>query len=146
KVAQIDIVAEGSADNLAARIDDQHDLWLWVVPYRLRMQTDVGAETDRGHRLRLGEHLGVRPDADLEILRPESMGGQRRFEPRSVFRSRANLGEGRADLGHQAFAPGGRLAWVAPALFFDHPFDEAGRERNAGGLDRLQIDWCEEPG
>eukprot|EP01038_Epipyxis_sp_PR26KG_P000340 gene340-474_t len=35
------------------------------------MNTDRVTTSDRRHRLRLGEDLGVRPDADFEILRPQ---------------------------------------------------------------------------
>ena len=51
----------------------QHDLRLGVVPLRLRMDADLGAGADRGHRRPLGEDLGVRADADFEILRPDAL-------------------------------------------------------------------------
>ena len=44
-----------------------------IVPFRLRMDADLGAQPDRRHRLRLGEDLGVGPDAHLEVLRPGAL-------------------------------------------------------------------------
>jgi hypothetical protein len=38
---------------------------------RLRVDADLGAGADRAHRLRLGEDLRRRADADLEVLRPQ---------------------------------------------------------------------------
>ena len=46
---------------------------------RDRVQADHRAPADRGHRLALGEDLGVRADADLEILAPQPLGLQRRL-------------------------------------------------------------------
>ena len=51
------------------------------------MDADVGAGADRRHRLRLGEDLGVRTDADLEVLRPRALRDQRVLEPRRLGRA-----------------------------------------------------------
>ncbi len=52
---------------------------------------------DRRHRLRLGEDLGVRADADLEVLRPRALRDQRVLEPRGLRRARTHLREVVAD-------------------------------------------------
>ena len=67
-VAQIDIVSEARADNLPSARGDDHNLRLGIVPGRHRMQSHIRTETDRRHRLALGENLRVGADADLEIL------------------------------------------------------------------------------
>ena len=73
-VAQVDVVAERRAPDPAAAVDREHHLGLGVVPARDRVQPDLGAPADRRHRLALGEDLGVRADADLEVLAPEPLG------------------------------------------------------------------------
>ena len=73
-VAQVDVVAERRAADPAAAVDRQHDLGLGVVPARDRVQADRRARAHRRHRLALGEDLGVGPDADLEVLRPQPLG------------------------------------------------------------------------
>src|SRR3546814_6724159 len=40
EIAQIDVVAEGRADDFAPRIDDQHHLRLGIVPGRIRPPAD----------------------------------------------------------------------------------------------------------
>src|SRR5918993_1232538 len=69
-VAQIDVVAERGADDLAAAGGDHGDLRLRIVPGGDRMQADIGAEADRRHRLAFGEDFGIRADAYFQILRP----------------------------------------------------------------------------
>src|SRR5688500_4092501 len=54
-VAQVDVVAESDTHDGARAIDDEHQLRLGVVPYRLGMNAHARAEPHRGHRRALGE-------------------------------------------------------------------------------------------
>src|SRR5690606_14472592 len=65
-VPQVDVVAERRPDDSPCARRDHGYLRLGIVPAGDRMQPDIGAETDCGHRLAFGEYLGVRADADLE--------------------------------------------------------------------------------
>ncbi len=93
-VAQVHVVAEARAPDPPAAVDRQHHLRLGVVPLRHRMQADRRAPADRRHRLALGEDLGVRPDAHLEILAPQPLAPAAppwpRPPPRSPARCRAS--------------------------------------------------------
>jgi hypothetical protein len=71
-VAQVDVVAERRADD-APSGTPQHHFRLGVVPVRAGVQPGVRAGADGGHRRALGEDLGVRADADLEILAPRAL-------------------------------------------------------------------------
>ena len=57
-------------DDASVLVGDHRDLGFRIVPGRHRVEPDVGAMADRRHRLALGEDLGVRADADLQILGP----------------------------------------------------------------------------
>ena len=77
EVAQIDVVAERRSDRLALWIDGQHHFRLGIVPVRIGADADLGAPANGGENRHLGEDLGVRPDRDFEILRPEAVLDQR---------------------------------------------------------------------
>ena len=62
------------------RVHHQHHLGLRVVPAGDRMQARLHAVADGRHRLRLGEDLGVRADADLQVLRPRALLDQHALE------------------------------------------------------------------
>ena len=79
-VAQVDVVAQGSADDAAVGGDREHDFRLGIVPGRQRMKSRIHAGADRGHRLRLGEDFRIRSDADFEILAPHVVRDQRVLE------------------------------------------------------------------
>ncbi len=108
------------------------------------MQADFRAETDRGHGLALGEHLGVRADADLQILRPGVARDQRLLQFHGRFGAGHDLREILADQFVQLRADLARLGRIATGLFLDHALQEADRERHASRLDRRQIDRREQ--
>ena len=59
------------------------------------MHAGVHAGADRGHRLRLGEDLGVRADADLQVLAPGALLDQHLLQPHGLGRARASACSGR---------------------------------------------------
>ena len=95
---------------------------------------------DRGHRLALGEDLGVRPDADLEILGPHALRDQRLLERHRRGRAGLQLGEivadQRRDLGADRR---GRSASprACSSITRSSMRDDEG---DARGLHRLQVD------
>ena len=112
---------------------------------RLRVDADLGTGADRRHRLRLGEDLGVRTDADLEILRPRALraisASLSRAPPASPgARSRGRRRSARDQRPRTASA----LRRVAARLLLDHALEHARDEGDAGGLDRLQVAGREE--
>ncbi len=145
EVAQVDVVAERRADRLAAAVHRQHDFGLGIVPFRLRMDADLGADADRRHRRRLGEDLGVRSDADFEILRPGALRDQRLLDARRLVRSRAHVREIVADQRDERRAHRLGLRRIAARLLLDHALQHARHERDAARLDRLQVARREEP-
>ena len=95
EVAQVDVVAERGADDAAAAVDGEHDLRLGIVPLPTSGWMPISAPVpDRRHRLRLGEDLGVGPDADFEVLRPHALRDQHVLEPRAPAASRAGCRAG----------------------------------------------------
>ena len=147
EIAQVDVVAERRADDAPVRGDDQHRLRLGVVPMRMRVEAGVGAAADRRHRLRLGEDLRVRADADLQILRPRALA---RSAPPSAARPPASPASARARSSPISRPISARmraaLSAVAARALLDHPLQHRGGEGDARRLDRLQIDGREQPG
>ena len=144
-IAQVDIVAQRRGDDASGRTDRQHDLGLRIVPARRLMEAGVRAVTDRRHRLALGEDLGVRPDADFQILRPRAFGDQRVLQPHGGGRARLEPRQVVADQPRHLGADRRRGVPIAARALLDHPLQHRGRERHAGGLDRLQIDRRQQP-
>src|SRR4051812_40091925 len=72
-VPQVHVVAQGGADDAASGGDRQHHLRLRVVPGGRRVDAGIRGSADRGHRLRLGEDLGVGADADFQVLAPGAL-------------------------------------------------------------------------
>jgi hypothetical protein len=109
------------------------------------MQAHRRAAADRRHRLRLGEDLRVRPDADLEVLRPEPARRQRRFQRLGRRRAGADAGQIPAQQAAQVGAQ--RLGGVRIALgaLLDHPLDQAVGEGDARRLDGRQVARREQP-
>src|SRR4030095_6645917 len=136
EIAQIDIVAERRADSFASAVDGEHDLGLGIVPLRGGVNADVGTDAHRGHRLRLGEDLGIRPDADFEVLRPHTLRDQRVLEAYGFLRAGTHTRKIVTD--ERAARPAHRfgLRRIAARLLLDHPLQHARHERDAGGLDR----------
>jgi hypothetical protein len=110
------------------------------------MDADVGAGAHSSERRAFREYLRIRPDAHLEVLRPDSLSDQHSLETHRVRRSRADvvkaLSDHREDRSPQAF----RLRRVASCLFFDHSFEQTGDKGHAARLDCLQVTGSEEPG
>ncbi len=104
-----------------------------------------GAGADRGHRLRLGEDLGVRPDADLEILRPQALCLQQRFELHRLRRTGLESVDGAAERGLDFGAHLRRLLRRAARLLLDDALQQRDREGYARGFDGLQVDRCKQP-
>jgi hypothetical protein len=67
-VAQVDIIAQRGAPDPALRVHHQHQLRFRVAPARRRVNADPGAGSDRGHGLTLGEHFGIGPQPDFQVL------------------------------------------------------------------------------
>ena len=86
------------------RGDHQHDFRLGIVPGRDRVQARLHAVADRRHRLRLGEDLRVRADADLQVLRPGALLDQHALELGGLRAAGHELGEIAAELGRHAVA------------------------------------------
>ncbi|MNF42332.1 hypothetical protein D3C85_788830 [compost metagenome] len=101
---------------------------------------------DRRQRLGLGEDFGVRADTHFQVLRPQALLHQHLAQGFGLGRARDDLRQVGADAAGQGLADGVGLGRVALGLFFHHPFQQAGGEGYAGGLDRLQVDRCQQPG
>ena len=97
------------------------------------------------HRLGLGEDLRVRSNADLEILAPGVLLDQHLFQMRGFRRAWLQL---RQIIAHEAGDLGadrGGGGQVAPRAFLDHAFQHGNREGDTRRLDRLQVDWRQQP-
>ena len=145
-IAQVDVVAEGGADDAAARVDRQHDLRLGIVPARHRVNADFGKMTDRGKHRRLGEDLGVGADADLEILRPHALADEQRLQGHRLLRAGLEAGEVVADDGADLLADRRRLVGGAARLLLDDALEHRDGEGDPGGLDHLQVDRRQQMG
>ena len=110
------------------------------------MQPGIGARADGGHRLGLGEDLGVGTDADFEILAPGALLDQHRLSRAASGEPGLSLREivadQRVDLGAD-LGGGGRIA-ARPLL--DDALDHRDGEGDARRLDRLQVDRGKQPG
>ena len=104
------------------------------------MQAGIGSCADRRHRLRLGEDLGIRPDADFQILAPRALFDQNAFEVHCLLRARPELGKVLTDHADDFGANRRGRGRVAACLFLDDAFQHRYGEGDTGGLDRLQVD------
>ena len=145
EIAEIDVVAERRADDPAGAGHGQHHLRLGIVPLGLRVNADLRAGADRGERRTFREDLGVRTDADLEVLRPYALPDQQALQPHRVRRAGADVVQAVADHRQNRRPQPFGLRRVAPRLFLDHPFEQAGHERHAARLDRLKVARSEQP-
>src|SRR5262249_9760607 len=139
EIAEVHVVAECRAPDRALRVDDEHDLGLRIVPRRIPADADRGTGADSRHRRRLRAHLGVGPDADFEILRPEAFALQQRLRLLGLGRAGLDRAEIDADALGELTAHGVGALRVALGALFDHALDEARREGDARGLDALEI-------
>jgi hypothetical protein len=101
---------------------------------------------DRGHRLRLGEDLGIGADADLEIGRPLALGDEDTLELLGLRRAGRDLRQVGADRRGHLLADRVGGGGIAARLLLDHALDHALREGDAGGLERLQVGGREQIG
>ena len=145
-VTQVDVIAEGGADDPAGRCRDDHHLGLRIVPARHRMDAGVEPGANGGHRLRLGKDLRVGPDADFEILAPGALLDQHRFEPHRLRRAGLELREIVAHDPRNLAADRGGRRGIDARPFLDDALQHGNREGDAGGLDRLQVDRSQQPG
>ena len=93
------------------------------------MQPRLHAVADRGHRLCLGEDLGVRADADLQVLRPGALLDQHALELGGLRAAGDELGEIAAELRGNALADRLGLFRGAARLLLDHALQHGERER-----------------
>jgi hypothetical protein len=103
------------------------------------MDADLGAPAHGREHRRRGEDLRVRPDADLQVLRPQSLPHQQGLQLQRAIGARPHVGERAAEDLRHAPAHLGRGGQVALGPFLDHALEQAGRKGDARGLDHLQI-------
>ena len=103
------------------------------------MQADGSPPPHGGHRLRLGEHLGVGADADFEVLGPDALRDERGLHLRGLLGPRPDVAEAVADHSADARANGLRPRRVALGTLLDHPLQHGAGEGDAAGLDRLKV-------
>ena len=138
-VAQVDVVAQGGAQHLAAAVDGQDDLGLRVVPGGRWQQAHLRAAAHRRHRLRLGKHFRIGADAHFHVLRPGAALLQLLFQALRRVRTRLQCRQVAAQCHLQGGAQARRARRVAARLLLDHPFEQADGEGHAAGLDGLQV-------
>ena len=105
---------------------------------------DMPVPTD-GQHLALGEDLGVRPDADLEILRPQALLLQQLLQLHRLRRAGLDLLDRAAERALDLGAGGRRTLRRAACLLLDHALEQRDREGDAGRLHGLQVDRREQP-
>ncbi|MNR37114.1 hypothetical protein D3C85_1551070 [compost metagenome] len=86
------------------------------------MNAHVGAHAHTRQRLALGEDLGVRTDADLQILAPGPGRDQGLLQSRSFRRARLQPMQVVADQVADMVANARRRRQIAARPFLDHPF------------------------
>ncbi len=123
----------------AAAVRHQHHFRLGIVPLGHGVDADEAAAADRGQHWRLGEDLGVRPDAHLQVLRPHALLDQQRFERLGAWTAWLQALQIRADHRLHLLADGHGAPGIAAGLLLDHPFQHAGGKGHSGGLDHLQV-------
>ncbi|MDR6355277.1 hypothetical protein Q3H58_001948 [Pseudomonas psychrotolerans] len=101
------------------------------------MDADGAARADRGQHRRLGEDLGIRADAHLQVLRPQALLDQQRLERLGTRTARLQALQVSAYHPLHLLADGRGAPGIATGLFLDHPLQHAGDEGHPGGLDHL---------
>ena len=124
---------------------DEHDLRLGIVPRRHRVEAGLRQVADRRHGLRLGEHLGVGADADLQILRPHAPPDQKLLQRHGLLRARLQPAQVVADRALDLGADRVGALGAAARLLLDDPLQHGDDEGDAGRLHRLQVDRREQP-
>ncbi len=110
------------------------------------MQARIEAGADRRHGRGLGEDLGIRADADLEILAPGSLRDQHVLEMHRLGRAGLELRQVVADELADLLADRRRGGRVAARLLLDDALQHGDGEGHAGGLHRLEVERREQPG
>ena len=110
------------------------------------MQPGVHAGADGRHRRRLREDLGVRADADFEVLAPHALLDHHRLEPRRLLRARLELREIVPDEPRDLGPDRRRRVRIAARALLDDALEHRDDEGDAGRLDGLQVDRREKPG
>ena len=105
---------------------------------------DALAETDRGQHGRLGEDLGVRPDAHLEVLRPQARRDELPLEGHGSLAARTDGAKVAADGIAEAAAKGVHASLVAARALLDDTLHEALGKGHAAGADDLQVERAEQ--
>ena len=109
------------------------------------MPASIPVPTAR-HGLALGEDLGVRADADFEVLAPGALFDQHLLEVLGFGGAGLQLGEIVADEAGDLGADGAGGVGVAAGAFLDDALQHGDGEGHAGGFDGLEVDGREEPG
>ena len=108
------------------------------------MQAHRRPPPHRGHRLRLGEHLGVGADADFEILGPDALRDQGRLHLLGFLGPGPDVAEAVADHRTDALANSACPGRVAFGALLDHAFQHGPGKGDAARLDRLKVVGCQE--
>ena len=146
EVAQVDVVSECRADDSSRVADGQNNFWFRIVPLRLRVDADIRTGAHCGHRLTFRKNLGVRSDANLQVLGPHALFNQHVLEPARFVRAGTHLLQVRADDRGNRRPQALRLAGVTARLLLDDALEEARYKRDAACLDCLEVTWRQEPG
>ena len=109
------------------------------------MDADVRTAAHGRQRLPLGENLGVGTNADLEVLRPHALCDQGVLDRARLRRAGTEVTQVAADDGHDRLPHRLGLARVAAGLLLDDALEQAGHERDAARLDRLQVARRQQP-
>ena len=89
--------------------------------------------------------VGIGPDADLQVLRPQLLLLQQVLQRQRLGRAGADVGQAGADQRRDLAAQPQRTTGVAAGLLLDHAFDHAAGKGHAGGLDNLQVAGRQQP-
>src|SRR5262249_219840 len=110
-----------------------------IVPLRLRQNADGLPGTDRGKRLRFGEDFRVRPDADLEILRPVTQLDEPLLQAQCFRRTGHDLLERRAQRLLELRSQSIRTLRVAGGAILEDTLEQRTYEGDTARFDRLDV-------
>ena len=86
------------------------------------------------------EYFRVGSDADLQVLRPQSLGDEHVLDLHGRGRAGHQVAERTPEGVDELLPHRGRARGVALGAFLDHPLEQAPHECHAGGLDDLEVD------
>ena len=110
------------------------------------MDPGISGGTDRGHRLALGEDLGIRTDPDFQVLAPGALRDQHLLQLRRLRGPGPQFRQVVADQPLHLRADRRGSVQVAAGTLLDHAFQHRNGEGDAGRLDGLQVDRCQQHG